>query len=207
MNRQGIVFVVAAPSGAGKSSLVNALLQQDPRLSLSISYTTRPMRPGDIDGVQYHFVDNRVFEKMIATDQFFEHALVFNHQYGTARSSIFTVLDQGQDVIMEIDWQGAKAVRQALSNVCSIFILPPSMEALQLRLEQRGQDSPAVIKERLCGAQAEIAHYQEFDYLVVNEDFNQALQQMSQIIAVARLSRQQQQHKHAALLDHLLQNV
>jgi len=180
---QGSLFVIAAPSGGGKTSLVNALLDQDPRLVLSISHTTRAPRPGDVDGQHYHFVRKQEFEQMVSDGDFMEHARVFDHFYGTNRNSVAHQLQQDRDVILEIDWQGARQVRSAFPDCCQIFIIPPSLETLRKRLTGRGQDSESVIQRRMQDAQAEISHWQEFDQLVVNDVFDTALEELQTIIS------------------------
>ena len=178
----GNLFIIAAPSGGGKTSLVNALLKRDPRLVLSISHTTRPARPGEIDGQHYHFVSEAEFTQMVSSGDFLEHARVFDHHYGTNRNSVASQLDQGRDVILEIDWQGANQVRPVFTHCCLIFIIPPSLETLRQRLTGRGQDSASVIQRRMRDARAEISHWAEFDQLVVNEDFDTALEELFTII-------------------------
>jgi guanylate kinase len=178
----GNLFIIAAPSGGGKTSLVNALLKQDSRLVLSISHTTRPARPGEINGQHYHFVSEAEFEQMVKNGDFMEHARVFDHYYGTNRSSVAQQLGQGFDVILEIDWQGARQVRAAFPDCCRIFIIPPSLETLRKRLTGRGQDSEVVIQRRMRDAQAEISHWAEFDHLVVNDNFDSALEELSEIV-------------------------
>ena len=191
-SKRGSLFIIAAPSGGGKTSLVNALLKHDPRLVLSISHTTRPARPGEIDGQHYHFVSEAEFERMVDSGDFLEHARVFDHYYGTNRSAVALQLEQGHDVILEIDWQGARQVRMAFPDCCLIFIIPPSLETLRKRLTGRGQDSSAVIQRRMRDAQAEISHWAEFDYLVVNDNFDKALEEL---IAIINDHRHQRPHK------------
>ena len=178
----GQLFVIAAPSGGGKTSLVNGLLERDRRLVLSISHTTRQPRPGEMDGTHYHFVSATKFEQMAENGDFMEHAKVFDHYYGSNRKSVAQQLQQGRDVILEIDWQGARQVRAAFPQCCLIFIIPPSLEILRERLTGRGQDSDAVIQRRMRDAQAEISHWPEFDQLVVNDDFDAALEELLTII-------------------------
>ncbi len=180
---QGSLFVIASPSGGGKTSLVNALLDQDPRLVLSISHTTRAPRPGDVDGQHYHFVRKQEFEQMVSDGDFMEHARVFDHFYGTNRNSVAHQLQQDRDVILEIDWQGARQVRSVFPDCCQIFIIPPSLETLRKRLTGRRQDSESVIQRRMQDAQAEISHWQEFDQLVVNDVFDTALEELQTIIS------------------------
>ena len=183
------LFIIAAPSGGGKTSLINGLLKQDPRLALSISHTTRQPRPGEIDGQHYHFVAEAEFEQMVKNGDFLEHARVFDHFYGTNRKSIAAQLAQGRDVILDIDWQGARQVRSEFSGCCLIFIIPPSLESLRQRLTRRGQDSASVIERRMRDAQAEISHWAEFDQLVVNDDFDTALEELLAIINDHRTRR------------------
>ncbi len=203
----GTLFILSSPSGAGKSSLLRALLQQhnkDDRLKLSVSHTTRHPRPDEKDGVDYHFVTHDVFMKLVAQDSFYEWAQVFGKCYGTHRDSIEETLKQGQDVLLDIDWQGARQIREKSSNVTSIFILPPSLEVLQQRLVLRQQDSQEVIATRMKRAQDEISHYHEFDYVIVNEDFDQALQELYTIICAQRLSVGRQRKQQQDLIHNLI---
>jgi guanylate kinase len=188
-SNRGYLFVIAAPSGGGKTSLINGLLERDPRLTLSVSHTTRQARPGETDGQHYHFVSDEVFEQMIENGDFMEHARVFDHLYGTNRNSIASQLDQDRDVILDIDWQGARQVRSSFQDCCLIFIIPPSLEALRLRLNKRGQDSASVIERRMRDARAEISHWAEFDQLVVNDDFDVALEELLTIINDHRMQK------------------
>ena len=189
---RGSLFIIAAPSGGGKTSLVNALLKHDPRLVLSISHSTRASRPGEINGQHYHFVSEAEYKQMIDNGDFVEHARVFDHYYGTNRNSLALQLDQGRDVILEIDWQGARQVRKVFPDCCLIFIIPPSLESLQKRLTGRGQDSEKVIQRRMRDARAEISHWAEFDHLVVNDNFDTALKEL---IAIIDDHRNQKPHK------------
>jgi guanylate kinase len=201
----GTLYVVSAPSGAGKTSLVHALLESmGDELALSVSHTTRAPRPGEADGRDYHFVTAETFRRMIDDRAFLEHARVFDNHYGTARSGIAAQLAQGRDVILEIDWQGARQVRRALPESVGIFILPPSREALQERLRARGQDDEAVIERRMREAVNEMSHYGEYDYLVINEVFRTAHDELAAIIRSRRLRLAGQQRRHAALLASLL---
>ncbi len=205
-NIQGKLFIIAAPSGGGKTSLVNALLAGDPRLTLSVSHTTRDPRPGETNGKQYHFIAKDEFLELVRQQAFIEHAEVFGHHYGTLAGELDNQLANGRDMILEIDWQGAAQVRRAFPRCSSVFILPPSMEALRQRLSRRAQDSAEVINSRMRNAQAEISHCAEFDYLVINEDFDTALADLRAIIQSTRLGRVHQQDKHAQLLAELLVN-
>ena len=204
---RGTLYIVAAPSGAGKSSIVNATLARDPHISLSISFTSRAMRPGEVNGKHYHFVPAAEFEQMIAAGDFFEHALVHGDWKGTARQSVEPQLAAGKDVLLEIDWQGARQVRDKVPEAVSVFILPPSREALDQRMRKRGQDSEAVMAQRLAAAQEEMSHYDEFDYVVVNEDFDTAVAEMCAIFRASRLRRERQAERHAALIARLLREA
>lgn len=199
----GNLYIVSAPSGAGKTSLVRALLEGDPHLSLSISYTTRPPRPGEENGVHYHFVTREVFQEMLKQGAFLESAEVYGNYYGTSQRWIEAEMGRGHDVLLEIDWQGATQVRRIFPAAISIYILPPSLEALEQRLRDRGQDSAEVIARRLAAAREDIAHALEYDYLVVNERFDQALADLRAIIRAKRLAVQRQQVELAALLQRL----
>ena len=203
MNR-GTLFIVAAPSGAGKSSLVNACLSRDPLICLSISFTSRAPRPGERHAEHYHFIDAGTFKEMVAAGEFFEHALVHGDWKGTARQSVEPQLAAGKDVLLEIDWQGARQVREQVPEAVSVFILPPSTEALEQRMRNRGQDSEETIARRLAAAREEMSHHGEFDYLVVNEDFDTAVDELCAIFAASRLRREPQQQRHARLLEALL---
>lgn len=201
---KGNLFVVSAPSGAGKTSLVKRLRAELSGLAVSVSHTTRAQRPGEVHGQDYFFVDKENFEAMIGAAAFLEHARVFDHYYGTAQSSVEAALSRGEDVILEIDWQGARQVRHLLPDCLSIFILPPSLTALSQRLQGRGQDSAAVIQRRMSDAIAEMSHYAEFDYLLVNDDFDLALLELKSIIISARLREPRQADALSGLLQSLL---
>ena len=206
MAHLGTLFIVSSPSGAGKSSLLAALLERynhDQRMQISVSHTTRPMRPGEVDGVHYHFVDKAEFQAQIERGAFFEWAEVFGNYYGTSRETIERCLDQGIDVFLDIDWQGARQIREQMPTK-SIFILPPSREELERRLIGRGQDSAEVIKGRMEKAIAEMVHYDEYDYVIINEDFEQALFQLRAVIECQRLEMRQQQQAQQNLLKQLL---
>jgi guanylate kinase len=200
----GSLFIVAAPSGAGKTSLVKALVNSMAGVCLSISHTTRAPRPGEREGIDYYFVDAATFEAMVWAEAFLEHAWVFDHRYGTARESVVKLLAQGLDVILEIDWQGRRQVQARFPECASIFILPPSREVLEQRLYSRGQDDEAIIARRMQAAWAEISHYNEFDYLIVNDDFAHALEDLRAIVQSRRLSRLRQEVQLASLLGELL---
>jgi len=200
----GTLYIFSAPSGAGKTSLVTALLQQTPQLVVSVSHTTRQMRPGEQDGTHYHFTDIPTFEKMVAESVFLEHAKVFDNFYGTSQTSIEQQLAAGLDVILEIDWQGARQVRQRMPDAVSVFILPPSREALASRLKGRGQDSDDIIARRMRDAISEMTHYDEYDYIVVNDDFETALAELKAVVTVRRLSQARQKQALAELIGQLL---
>ena len=204
MTSAGLLFVVSAPSGAGKTSLVKALTERTERIGVSISHTTRPMRPGEADGVNYHFIDNPQFEAMIEADAFIEHAQVFGHYYGTSVAGVEQALASGVDVVLEIDWQGAAQVRQHFEDAISIFILPPSRATLEQRLRDRGQDQDDVIQRRLSQAVEEMSHHREFDYLVVNDRFEQAVGELMSIVNAERLRLNAQEARIAPLVDELL---
>ncbi len=201
---QGTLYIVAAPSGAGKSSIVNAVLKRMPDVALSISYTSRAPRPGESHSQHYHFISKTEFEAMIDAGDFFEYALVHGDYKGTARQSVLPLLAKGLDVLLEIDWQGARQVRAQIPEAKGIFILPPSKQALETRMRNRGQDSEEVIAKRLSAAREEISHYVEFDYLVVNEHFEQAVQEVAAIFSSHRLLLEPQRRRHKALIEHLL---
>lgn len=203
MSSSGILYILSAPSGAGKTSLVKALLEQLPGVQVSISHTTRAMRPGETDGVNYHFTAKDDFVAMIKNGDFLEHAEVFGNFYGTSQHWVQQTLDQGQDLILEIDWQGAQQVRRLMPDARSIFILPPSLEALQQRLDNRGQDSAEIIAARMQQATSEMSHYVEYDYLVINDDFAQALEELKAIFISGQLQQGRQHQRHVQLLQQL----
>jgi guanylate kinase len=200
----GIVWVVSAPSGAGKTSLLRALLPTDPRLRVSVSHTTRAPRPGEEDGVHYHFVDPATFESMVVEGAFLEHAQVFENFYGTAEQSVRAGLEQGHDVVLEIDWQGARQVRRRFPEAVSIFIVPPGIAALRQRLSGRGQDSPEVIERRMQAARSEMSHFDEYDYLVVNDVFGDALGGLQAIVRAERLRLSRQRLRLNGVLRDML---
>ena len=201
---RGTLFIVAAPSGAGKSSLVIAVLAREPGICLSISFTTRGMRPGERHAQHYHFIDKAQFEAMVAAGDFFEHALVHGDYKGTARQSVEPQLAAGKDVLLEIDWQGARQVRAQVPDAVSVFILPPSRKALEERMRNRGQDSEAVIAQRLANAREEMSHVGEFDYVIVNEDFETATCELHAIFTACHLRRHVQLQNHGDLIRTLL---
>lgn len=201
---RGTLYMVAAPSGAGKSSIVNACLARDPNICLSISFTSRAPRPGERHAQHYHFVSAEEFQRMVAAGDFFEHALVHGDWKGTARQSVEPQLAQGKDVLLEIDWQGARQVRAQVPDAVSVFILPPSRQALEQRMRARGQDSEEVIGRRLAAAREEMSHYGEFDYVIVNEHFDTAVDEMCAIFTASRLRREPQVARHSRLITALL---
>ena len=206
MTTPGNLFILSAPSGAGKSSLIGALLKQGSArpMQVSVSHTTRDARPGEVDGQHYHFVSKKMFEVEIEQNAFYEHAEVFGNYYGTSEAAIDEQLAQGIDVFLDIDWQGAQQVRMKKPSVTTIFICPPSKVELEKRLKGRGQDSQEIIDGRMAQAQSECSHYQEFDYIIVNDDFDQALIDLTTIVNNQRLKRGQQVIAQQTLFDDLL---
>lgn len=203
---QGNLFIIAAPSGAGKTSLVNALLERCDNCLVSISYTTRKSRPGEVDGVNYFFVDDAHFQHKIDTNQFLEYANVFGNFYGTSRTWVLKQLDLGHDVILEIDWQGAAKVRSLFPSAIGIFIMPPSINTLASRLKNRNTDDETTIALRMQQAKSEMQHYVDFDYLVINDDFETAVTQLLTVIQAKRLRTPQQALRYADLLEELIPN-
>ena len=186
------LFILSAPSGAGKTSLLHALMNDAEGIAVSVSHTTRRQRPGEIDGRHYHFVSLEEFQRMIAEDAFIEHAQVFDNFYGTSKAGVQQQLDSGTDVILEIDWQGARQVRRLFPEAVSLFIVPPSVEALRERLSNRGQDSEEVIERRMADALAELSHYDEYDYIIINDQFERALDDLRCVLHAQHLRREQQ---------------
>jgi guanylate kinase len=200
----GTLFVVAAPSGAGKSSLVNALLEREPTISLSISHTTRPPRVGELYGRHYYFVERDAFEKQVAAGVFLEHAEVHGNLYGTSGTTVQALLAQGRDVLLEIDWQGAQQIRRSKPDCVSVFILPPSRAELERRLRGRGSDTAAVIEQRLRNSREEIAHAHEFDFILINDVFDDALTDLQSIVRAVRQRSALQWRRHETLIAELL---
>lgn len=200
----GNLFIVSAPSGAGKTSLVNAVIEKLPELSISVSHTTRTMRPGEQDGINYNFIDKATFENMVVSGDFLEHAEVFGNYYGTSSIWVKDALAEGKNVILEIDWQGAQQVRRQIPEAIGIFILPPSREVLRERLTNRGQDEDAVIEVRMAEAKDEISHYLEADYLIINDQFDEALEELESIIRLKELKSRKNFQKHQRLIEDLL---
>ena len=201
---KGTLFIVSAASGAGKTTLVNAVLDQVDDLVVSVSHTTRAPRDGEVDGENYHFVEKQVFQAMVEDSEFFEYATVFGNMYGTSRQHIQEQLLKGMDVILEIDWQGARQIRQLMTDCISIYIVPPSTAELRERLNARAQDDETVINKRMHEAISEMSHYVEFDYLIINDDFDEARDNLAAIIKGNRMLHEHQQQKHAELLAELL---
>lgn len=200
------LFALAAPSGGGKTSLIRALLERDTSLRLSVSHTTRSPRPGEVDGVHYHFVDEAEFVELIGQGAFLEHARVFGHRYGTGRAAVEQQMKDGHDVLLDIDWQGVRQVRAAFPDCCTVFILPPSLEVLQERLASRGQDSPEIIARRMGEARSEISHWDEFDFVLINDNFEQAVDDLLSIIHDGRPAKAVPSGKLSALVAELLQD-
>jgi guanylate kinase len=205
---RGALFIVSAPSGGGKTTLTRAaigrLATRGIRAEISVSYTTRAPRPGEQDGVHYHFVDEARFVSMIAAGEFLEHAEVFGRRYGTGRQRTQELLERGCDVILDIDWQGARQVRVQAPDAISVFVLPPSLDELERRLRVRAQDDEVTVRKRMAAARDEMVHYVEYDYLIVNEDFERALEELTALFLARRLVRPQQARQYGGLIDSLL---
>ena len=197
----GILFIISSPSGGGKTSLVRALLEAEPEMRLSVSHTTRAARAGEVDGHDYHFVAPPVFERMLEAGEFLESAVIYGNRYGTSQKWIERERAEGHDVLLEIDWQGAQQVRRLMRQVVSIFILPPSPEVLESRLRGRGQDSEEIVTRRLAAARHEIAHVSEYEYVIINEDFNRAAQDLRSIIRAERLKLARQLARNLDLIN------
>jgi guanylate kinase len=204
---QGTLYIISAPSGAGKTSLVREVLSKERGLTLSVSHTTRPMRPGEVQGVHYYFVSPEQFQAMIDQGAFLEYAQVFDHFYGTSKAAVAEQLRNGQNVILEIDWQGARQIRRLFPEAITIFIIPPSREVLEQRLRARAQDEDAVIARRLRDATADISHYKEYDYLLVNDDFSQAVSDLQSVIHTRGLRREVQEKVLHDILVSLLKEI
>ena len=201
---RGKLFILSAPSGAGKSSLINALLKKHADMKVSVSHTTRAPRPGENNAEHYHFVSVDEFKALIAKDDFFEWAQVFDNYYGTSKQAIEEQLAAGIDVFLDIDWQGARQVREIMDDVKTIFILPPSKQELEQRLNNRGQDSAEIIAGRMAQAQSETSHYDEYDFVVVNDDFDTALSEIESVVIAQRLTLKAQTTRHQTLINELL---
>ncbi len=194
------LFTLSAPSGAGKTSLVKALLEKSDEVAVCVSHATRAMRPGEVDGEDYHFISIDEFERMVANDEFLEHAQVFDNYYGTSQREVEKLLAQGKNVILEIDWQGARQVKQKLPHTVAIFILPPSRDALKQRLTGRGTDDAAIIERRMRDADNEMSHYSDAEYLIINDDFDQALFDLESVIHSQTLTLERQKLRHSNLI-------
>jgi guanylate kinase len=203
--QSGTLFTISAPSGAGKTSLVRALVEAEPSLKVSVSHTTRPIRPGEVDGVNYHFCDQAAFTQRLEAGDFLEYAEVFGNFYGTSQKFVDDQLKADADIVLEIDWQGARQVKRLLPDTCAIFVLPPSTAALRERLSRRGQDDAETIERRMAAAVSEMSHYVEADYLVINDVFEDALDELRAIVRSQRLLTTKQARRHAGQLNALLQ--
>lgn len=201
MSKLGTLYIIAAPSGAGKTSLVRAILSQTERLEVSVSHTTRPARPNDIDGVDYHFIDEATFNQKVEGQAFLEHADVFGYQYGTCKEGVLSKIKQGVDIILEIDWQGARQIRQLFPSSVGIYIFPPSLVTLKERLIHRNEDKDSVIDLRMQQAASEMSHYHEFEYLIINDDFDMAVNDLRNILMARRLRTSVQQEVALNILE------
>jgi guanylate kinase len=206
MQIKGNLFIISAPSGAGKTSLVKQLVETTDNLYVSVSHTTRNQRPGETNGTDYYFVSPNDFNDLIKKDELLEYACVFDNFYGTSKKTVDTIINRGADVILEIDWQGARQIKQTIPSTVTIFILPPSTEILEKRLRDRGQDDDEVIARRMRDAVAEMSHYHEYDFIVVNDNFETALSDVKSILVSQRLTKQQQIIKLSKLIKNLLGN-
>jgi guanylate kinase len=204
---KGNLYVISAPSGAGKTTLVKALVDSLSGITVSISHTTRPQRPAEVHGVNYYFINHTEFQHMIDHDDFLEHATIFNNSYGTSRTWVAETLEKGLDVILEIDWQGCQQIQEIFPECICIFILPPSFEALANRLRSRNQDKPEIIKQRLADARAATSHIHEYDYVVLNDVFETAVNDLKTIVLAERLSQQRQMTKYGELITNLIHHL
>lgn len=204
---KGTLYIVSAPSGCGKTSLVDALVASTAEIFVSVSHTTRAMRAGEQDGKNYFFIDSSVFQEMIDANHFLEHAEVFNHWYGTSKPWVEEQLAAGKDIILEIDWQGARQVKWMIPNSIGIFILPPSLNALQMRLQRRAQDDENIIAYRMAQAEIEMSHYHEYEFVIINDDFELALSELKSIVIAERLRIKQQLLRHQRLLKTLVSKL
>ena len=202
--KSGTLFIIAAPSGTGKTSLVQALAQTSPTIQVSVSHTTRPRRPDEEEEIAYHFIDENRYHEMVRNNEFLEHARVYDHYYGTSRVWVNQHLTNGVNIILEIDWQGAQQVRSIMPGVVTIFILPPSYETLKQRLQKRDGEESAIVQRRMQEAKRELSHYCEFDYIVINDDFDRALQDLLAIIRTANLGRCRQSRYFDALVNRMM---
>ncbi len=200
MHKPGIPIIISAPSGAGKTSLVSVLIKETAKLKVSISHTTRPMRPGEVNGINYHFISEVEFQQKVSAHEFLEYAIVFNNCYGTSKRTLESALKAGNDIILEIDWQGAQQVRKLFDTAISIFIFPPSLTVLEKRLTQRGQDDQQTIAARMEQARNEMSHFHEFDYLIINDDFQTALAEVKAIIQAERRTKVRMQDEFQRVL-------
>lgn len=201
---RGQLYIISAPSGAGKTSLVKRLTDNLTGIAVSVSYTTREPRPGEVNGVDYQFITPAEFDEKVKANEFVEYAKVFDHSYGTSEKDLNQTLDKGIDVVLEIDWQGARQIREAFPKAASIFILPPARETLESRLRGRGQDNDEIIQKRMTKAVSEMEHYDEFDYLIINDDFDEAYFQLKSVIVAERTRLKRQTHLHKTLIQDLL---
>jgi guanylate kinase len=203
-NRQGHLYIISAPSGAGKTSLIKALLKSVDRLKVSVSHTTRPRRSNEVDGIDYHYISLEKYQQMLAEDDFLEHAQVFGNQYGTSKKAVEDLIHQGTDVILELDWQGARQIQKKMPKAISIFVLPPSLEALHQRLNNRAQDDENVIQKRMLEAKQEMSHYNEYQFLIINDDFDVAFNELRSLVTAERLRLERQAFEHADLIHSLI---
>ena len=203
-NRQGHLYIISAPSGAGKTSLIKALLKSVDRIKVSVSHTTRPRRPKEVDGVDYHYINVEQYQKMLAEGDFLEYAEVFGNHYGTSKKSVEELVDRGTDVILELDWQGARQIQKKMPKAIRIFVLPPSLDALQQRLNDRAQDDDSVIQKRMLEAKQEMSHYNEYQFVIINDDFEVAFNELKSLVTAERLRLERQSFEHHDLINSLI---